>query len=187
MAVSIFKNTLLDLITTIPVDCKTYELHSPSVTACNFALEDGSKVTDHVILNPMILEIEFVLSNRDIPFGSVPASYGLRAALLYTLLLNNLKHRGLYTVLTRHQLYTNMCLIEMPSEHVGPYTGALTCRAKFQQIRKAKLSGVNIPQSQLEDDPAYKAASSINFGNVPTKTLTSDNKYYEPILTGEGI
>lgn len=187
MSVSIFKNTLLDLITTIPVDAKVYELHSPSVTPCTFALEDGSKVTDHVILNPMVLEIEFLLTNRDIPFGSVPMSYGLRAALLYTLLLRNLKNRGLYTILTRHQLYNNMCLIEMPSEHVAPYTGALTCRAKFQQIKKAKLSGVSIPQDQLDADAQFQAATAINYGNVPTKSFTSTSIFYNTIIKSAGI
>ena len=149
MSVSIFSNTLLDLIGLVPVDTKIYESHKPTATPSNFALEDGSKVTDHVILEPLVLEMEFILSNRDVPFGSVPASYGIRAALLYTLLFRQLESRGLYTVLTRHRLYRNMCLIELPAEHAAPFTGMLTCRAKFQQINKAKAAGVTVSQGQL--------------------------------------
>lgn len=186
MGVSIFSNTLLDLVGLVPVDTKITETHKPTATPSNFALENGAVVTDHVILNPLILEMEFILSNRDIPFGSVPASYGIRAALLYTLLFKQLQTRKLYTVLTRHRLYTDMCLIELPAEHAAPFTGMLTCRAKFQQIKKAKAAGVTVTQGQLAEGVDLQASSPTNFGLIQTIEPVNSS-FFDVFLESVGI
>lgn len=167
MGISIFSNTLLNLIGFVPVDTKLSESHSPTATVANFALEIGAQVSDHIIINPPIIEIEFLLTSRDVPFGTVAASYGLRAALLYNLLVAQLDGRKLYTVLTRHKLYTNMAFLELPAEHTGPFEGQLIGRAKMQQVSKASLANVTVPQSQLaKDDTDFQASSPTNFGTV---------------------
>ena len=173
MGVSIFSNTLLNLMGLVPVDTKLSESHSPTATVANFALEDGSKVSDHIIVNPPIIEIEFMLASQDVPFGLVAASYGLTAALKYNLLVRQLEKRTLYTILTRHKLYTNMAFLELPAEHTGPFQGQLVGRAKMQQINKAKLATVSVPQSQLEnDDTQFQASSPTNFGTLLLRTTS---------------
>lgn len=170
MGVSIFTNTLLNLIGVVPVDTKTYESHSPTATVANFALEKGAVVSDHIILNPFVLEIEFILGSQDLPFGGfgTGSAYGLRAALLYNLLVNQLEKRTLYTILTRHRLYTNMAFTELPAEHTGPFEGQLIARAKLQQISKASLANVDVSQDQLDSTSGvdFQAGTATSFGTL---------------------
>lgn len=187
MSISIFSNTLLNLVGFVPVDTKTRESHLATATTSNFALEDGSTVTDHVILNPLVLEVEFFLSSLDLPAFNVGSSYGLRSALLYNLLSFQLETRKLYTVLTRHKLYRNMCLIELAADHEGPFTGSLIGRAKFQQVIFAKLSGVEAPQETLSSDVSQQASTPTNYGTIPARDVGSGNSFYDQFIESLGL
>jgi len=187
MAVGIFKNTLLNLIAFIPVDAKLVEAHRPTATASSFALEDGAVITDHVIINPVTIEIEFLITNQDVPNTSIASSYGVRAIFLYQLLLDMLRKRELHTIVTRHNIYPNMCLIELPVDHSAPFTGSLSGKAKFQQVNKAKLFNVSINVDQLDASVAFQAASATSFGNTITQTLAVPGDFYNSILDSVGL
>lgn len=162
MAVGIFSGLLLGLITDVPVSAKFAEQHGITATPANFALENGSIVSDHIVLNPRTIEIPYEINNQDVP----GLSYGLKAAALYNILRFNLTNRGLYTIVTRHVLYLNMALIDAGAEHVAPAVGTIRGVAKFQQITLPAIENVQTPTSQLEQDGTqYKASSAIPGGS----------------------
>jgi len=172
MSIGIFSSALLGVIAGATVDAKPAEQHNLTATPANFAIEDGSTVTDHIVLNPATIEIPWVLSNQDTSFGTTGSSYGIRSATLYNVLRENLSSRTLYTVVTRHVLYQNMALVEIPADHTAPKQGTLEGTAKFQQINQPSLQNVKIPTSQLaQDGTQFKASSAIPAGTQILKDV----------------
>lgn len=187
MSTGIFKNTLLNLIAFIPIDAKLNEGHRPTVTPTSFALEDGAVVTDHAILNPDVLEIDFLITNQDVPHTSIASSYGIRSISLFQLFLAMIHKRSLHTIVTKHNIYPNMLLIEAPMDHSAPFSGSLTGKAKFQQISKARLFNVSITVDQLASDIAFQAANDTSFGNTATTTLDTASEFYNDLLSTVGL
>ncbi len=176
MSVGIFSDTLLNILTDVPVDTKFSEHHGITATPARFALENGATITDHIVLNPQTLEVPYILTNNDTPLNiSTPlgSSYGIRSATLYNILRNNLRNRTLYTIVTRHVLYQNMALIDSGADHVSPETGTIVGIAKFQQVNRGNIQNVQIPTSQTaQDGTQLKAASTVPVG---TQTLLDVN------------
>lgn len=55
--------------TVISLDCSVKETHSRTSTPTKFAVEDGSTISDHIVVDPFELEIEGVIS--DTPISTV--------------------------------------------------------------------------------------------------------------------
>lgn len=183
----IFGQTALNLIAFIPVDAKNAEVHLPSATASNHALENGTKITDHVFLNPTIVEIEFVVTSFDDPFGNISSSLGARSALTLNLLFNMLEKRQRHTIVTRQRLYSNMVLLKPEIRHEAPSTGTITGKVTFQQVNLANLSNVLVAIEQVSPDVAFAANTITNFGNVLTETLEETSDFFDPILDKLGF
>ena len=178
----IFTNTALNLIGFIPIDAKNAEVHLPSATASNHALENGTKITDHVFLNPSVIEIEFTVTSLDDPFGNLPSSLGIRSALTLNLLFNMLEKRQRHTIVTRQRLYSNMVLLKPEIRHESPSTGTITGKVTFQQVNLVNLANVTVPMEQVSPDMAYAANTITNYGNVLTEALNTDSTFYQPLL-----
>ena len=171
MAIGIFSGLLLGIITDIEVDAKFSEQHGMTATPATFALENGAVVSDHIVLNPVTLEIPYELNNQDLNIGglqlagNIGLSYGIKSAVLYNILRLNLTNRGLYTIVTRHVLYRNMALIDAGAEHVAPAVGTIRGTAKFQQMNLPAIQNVSVPQDILDQDGTqFKAASTLPAG-----------------------
>ncbi len=169
MAVSIFSGLKKSgpfggLIGIIPVDIKYEEHHKARAIATQFAVEDGSIVSDHVILLPKEVEISFAISNQD--FDGL--SYGIRAATINYLMQVTIENRELHTILTRHYLYTNMVLVDVDVKNKAPFTGTLKGYLKFKQILTPKLTTVKDDQSEVNPSDSFinaKVKSLINGGD----------------------
>jgi hypothetical protein len=168
VAIGIFSNQQLITIIDVPVDGRESELHTLTAEASKFALEDGSQVSDHIVINPAEIEIPYVLTNLDGEAGS----YGQRAATAYNEFRRKLNSRELYDVVTRHVLYENMALLETPAENTAPFSGRLFGSLKFQQINMANVASVEYPPSQFPNDGTRTSAmSEVQSGNQASSGL----------------
>jgi len=61
MSVGMFASSLFGFIAKIPVDARRTERHRLSATPSDFALEDNSVASDHIVLNPDSIEISFAI------------------------------------------------------------------------------------------------------------------------------
>ena len=116
----------------LPVSVKESESHAFSASPIDTAVETGVILTDHVIVNPVEVEVIFDMVNtRSLLsyFGS--ASTAFDAFEYFESLLNN---RELVTLVTEHKVYANMLCIDFTPSHVAPFKGALKCSARFRQI-----------------------------------------------------
>lgn len=187
MALGVFTQTALNLIAFIPVDSKNAEVHLPSATATTQALETGAPVNDHVILNPNVVEIDFEVSNIDVPFGGVASTLGVRAILTVQLLLKMHRDRELHLLVTRHNIYRNMVLLKPEITHRAPYSGAIVGKVTFQQMNFTSLANVTVPIEQLSADIRYIANSFSNFGPKITEPLENSPTIFEATLQRLGV
>lgn len=162
MATGIFVNEILGgVLIDVPIDARPSETHTLTATPARFVLEDGTIVSDHIVVNQAELTVEFELNNQDIS-GS---SYGLRSATLFQLLRLNLRSRLLFILVTRHNLYEDMALVSLVADHVSPDVGTLRGTAKFIQIPKPNTFTVDVPADQVvQDGSQLTASSSIDAG-----------------------
>lgn len=183
----IFGQTALNLIAFIPVDAKNQEVHLASATPTNQALENGTPLNDHLFLNPNDLEIEFEVSNVDVPFADVSGSLGVRAILVVQLFLKMHRDRDLHTIVTRHNIYRNMALIKLDMTHRRPYSGAIIGKATFKQYNFTALANVAVPIEQVADSVKFAANSFTNFGNKVTEPLENSGTIFDDIVSGLGF
>lgn len=179
MATGIFSGTLLGLISGVPVDVKLSEKHEMTATPADYALEDGSNVSDHVVLNPVELEIDYKINSIDAP----GLSYGIKSAVLYNILREKLKSRALLTLVTRHVLYRNMVCVGLPAQHTAPERGTLTGTAKFRQINLPNIQSVTVPTSQLKQDGTqFKAGTTVPNATQLLQNVDTSPNLLDPLL-----
>lgn len=148
----------------IPVTTRTQETYRLRAEVAINALEDGSKVADHIILNPIIIETSFVVSNMEFA--------GPSAILSQFIDLYN--SRNLSTLITEHQVLYDMALIEFDADNTAPDWGALECRCVFQQIKFYNFSRVQVSTNQLKDDAKGATTPSVqNTGVTATQSYTN--------------
>jgi hypothetical protein len=90
-------------------------------------VEDGSTISDHVILNP--IEIQLIVFTRR---GLEKSVYGQIATLF--------KANTLVTVQTRVDSFKNMLMVGMPHEETTEMTDVVAIVQKFEETRLVKLA-----------------------------------------------
>ena len=168
--VGIFKSDRPEIIG-VDVDLRISELHKAESTITNQPIEDGSVVSDHIILQPTTIEIIAEMSNFD---GNDSQSLGERATTAWDEFKRSLESRTLFDVVTHHELYTNMAMETLSGEHVAPHTGKMQIKIAFRSVDSTQLGIVEIPESQLSPDIAKAGSSQVDGGRqVP---LTPENQ-----------
>ena len=108
----------------VPVSARKQEVYQYRAEVTRYALESAEMASDHVILYPIEIELQFELGNW---YPGFP-KYSLN--LLETMW----KSRNLLTLVTQHKQLKNMVLREFRAENEAPVWGKLDCHAVFQQI-----------------------------------------------------
>lgn len=153
------------LIPDVPVDIKTGEYHSMSVSAPSRAVQAGSLRSDHLIRNLDELTVAWEISNVD-ELGS----RGQRAATIFNELRNQLGQRKTYEVLTKHYLYPSMVITNIDMENTGVYNGRLLGTISFREYKEVELATVRINTKQVNAGPTGStdktASSQVDQGRV---------------------
>lgn len=169
IGVGIFKAASPDIIG-IGVDLRLSEIHKAESTVTDQPIEDGSIVSDHIILQPETVEILAEMSNFD---GNDSQSVGERASTAWQDFKTQLKSRQLFDLVTYHELYEDMALVSLSGEHVSPYTGRMQLTLSFKKVDSTQLGFVAVPESILAGDVAKTASSEIEGG--PQVPVTEEN------------
>lgn len=158
--VGIFRADSPELIG-IGIDLRLSEIHKKESTITNQPIEDGSIVSDHIILQPDTVEIIAEMSNFD---SNDSQSVGERATTVWDEFKRAIQSRALFDVVTHHELYTNMAFETITGEHLSPHTGKLSLKATFRKIDSTQLGIVEVPESQLAGDVAKAGSSEVDGG-----------------------
>jgi hypothetical protein len=139
----------------IPVSTRQQESYQYRAEATKVAIEDGSPITDHVILEPLVVNIVCEVGN----WYPGWAEYSLN------LLEKMWKERQQLTLITAHKSIDNMVLVGLRAENEAPHWKRLRFELTFQEIPKIKVettqynSGNTTKADQTSGPDVSKSAS----------------------------
>ena len=129
-------------IAAIPVTIKKQEAYRFHADVTKYAMEDGSRVTDHVILDPLQIDVSFEVSN-------LYAESRLNPKYVFNLLTAAYKSRQAVQLATAHAILDNMVMTDLDIKNSVPEWMKLDCRASFTQLKYVKLELVDIDSSKV--------------------------------------
>jgi len=124
------------------------EEHTREARMTEQTVENGAIVSDHVILLPYKLNVEFEQTNA---FGGVQT-----AQQAYDGLMSLWKERSPFTVVTFHATYDSMIIEKMTAIHKSPNKGALKFNVTLKQVNKVAIDFVAAPNGKLSALAAAK-------------------------------
>ena len=113
----------------VPVSVRQQETYTFQSDISNHAIESGAALTDHVILQPVRVDLSFEVTNWEA--GQAEHSLNLLEELW--------RSRALIDLLTEHKKISDMVLINLQADNCVPNWGRLAYRASFQQIKFVTL------------------------------------------------
>lgn len=150
----------IDFLCGIPINVKTQEAYTFQAEVTKNPIESGAKTSDHVILNPIRVDISFEISNTS----------DMNQKFIFDLLTTMWRERKLTTLLTQHAQLENMVLSSLPIVNSVPHWGRLKCRATFEQIGLIQLEtrSDEIEKVSISDELGN---STINQSALPTTSV----------------
>lgn len=129
---------------TVPISTREQETYTYRADVTQHAVEQGSIYSDHVIIQPVRIDLSFGISNIDGTAGAFD-----RARYALELLDGIFRSRSPIELLTEHKRLPDMVMVSLQADNSVPEWGALRCRASFQQIRVATLEVAPYPDEQV--------------------------------------
>lgn len=138
-----FKNIELDAI--------LEETHEWKVDATSNPVEEGSPITDHIILNPDRIRVKGWVSDQSITLSNNifdAKKYGTQKKTEYAFetFREIMKAKGVLTVYTKNYTYTNMVLTDLTIPRKAADGESLEFIMDFLEIRKVATVIVDIPK-----------------------------------------
>jgi len=174
----------------IPVDAKLQESYSYQAEVTQFPIENGTPMSDHVIIKPLRVELTFEVANfragllKDAVKGEA-GKYALEQ--WFTQLLS----RQTVDLQTAHKLLKNMVCTSIQADNSAPLWGKLAFRASFVQITKVTYQNTIITtdmvqMSSKQTVPAGQTAGSPMQSGLPKKlTQASPKSLSVPAVGGK--
>lgn len=148
------------LVAGIEVSVLISEAHTLSAQPTKLALEAGTQVSDHIILDPYVVAVVFEVSN---------VGQGAMASKdVFESFKTMLEKRELFELTTEHYTYDNMALISLTPLHAAPYKGRLQCTATLQRINQIKLQTVGREERKLGKPTKKKGSAEVDVGTQKT-------------------
>lgn len=174
------------------VDARVTESHLWSARTTKTAVENAEVISDHVILDPPEITIDFDLNNLGLVGRITDAANILKqflesnsavilsttSSIELTAMIDLIQARQRVDVVTQHYLYKSMVLVEIDSDNVSPFSGRLRGFLRFQQVKPPSDDA----QSINNKDTAKRAApsKSANTAGVPpshSQTTTANGTF----------
>ena len=156
------------------------EGHTLTAQATKQALESGTQVTDHIILDPPSVTVNFEITNTSF--------WRMTAKGAFEKFKEMLEKRELFELITEHYTYDNMALVSFTADHAAPYKGRIQCTATFQRVNQVKLQTVGREEKKLapskSGSPSKTAAAEVNVGTQKTQPL-KEGSMMEKALFGK--
>lgn len=126
----------------IPVSTRTQEATSYKADVTQHAVESGAILSDHVILQPIRVELSFDVTNWDKNY--VKQAQELLERLFF--------ERTPIDLQTEHKQLPNMVMTDLQINNSAPQWGKLDCRASFQQLSFVTLETEAFPAKKVEHE-----------------------------------
>lgn len=162
-------NPLVD-VAGIPVNVITQEQYIYQADITTNPIESGAKLTDHVIINPLKVSINFEVVN----FPDMDQKY------VFGLFETMFKNRQTTTLLTKHKQLENMIMTGFQPTNSLPNWGGFRARAEFQQIGLVTVQTAKISRK----DASPNGASKKNVEKTATDSTKKGEAKKTPVPSG---
>lgn len=142
----------------VPVSTRLQEAYTYQADITQHAVESGAILSDHVILQPIRIDLSFEVSNWEDGHGE----YAL------DLLEGVWRSRTPIDLLTEHKQLPSMVMSSLQIDNSAPQWGKLNCRASFQQLQFVTLQTVKFPASKVA--PQEQTGGPDTSKSAETKT-----------------
>lgn len=170
-----FKNIELDAI--------LEETHEWKVEATSNPVEEGSPVSDHIIIHPDRIRVRGWVSNQGVTLSLNifdAKKYGTQKKTEYAFetFREMMKAKGVLTVYTKNRIYTNMVLTDLSIPRKPADGESLEFIMDFLEIRKVATVITDIPKGIGKGDKKAgtanqrKAEEGKDKGNKSAETVT---------------
>jgi hypothetical protein len=161
-------------INTIPLDVLESESPTYRNTVTQNPTEDGKKVSDNIIREPIELSLNCFISDFPIITGqTTDTSQGRRSLSSYFDLLVLRQNMTIFSIQTGLDLYENMAITNFKPTRNASNTNALEFQIDFQEVLKATAKEISVPREKIKSTPANakdQAQSTVNKGAKQTNT-----------------
>lgn len=136
---------------------------SESASVMSHPVEDGTTVTDHIVINPITVELSMIVASDD--YRSV-----------YESIKATFKKGTLLTVQTKSGTYRSMIISAMPHDEDPELFNALSIAVKLQEVKFAKfVTGGTV--NKVSKPKSAEHGSSVNSGKQqPTEDGNASKK-----------
>lgn len=148
-------------IDAIPVSVITQEVYQYQSDVTRHAVESNVNFSDHVIQNPLQIEMEFEVSNYD---GLGPQANFAKTALDRAVAV--WEGRQLFSLQTTHRLIQNVVCVSLRAVNEAPQWGKLGFHAVFQEVRLVTLQTSQYQTEQVQGAPV------VNSDPLPVASAT---------------
>jgi len=154
----------------IPITTRLQETYTYQAEVTRHAVESGSIMSDHVILQPVRIDLSFEVSNFA---GNGQAKKSLDDFVKLW------SSRKLFDLVTEHRIVKDCVCVAIQADNSVPEWGKLAFRALFQQSKFGSLEVTKYPASKVIGGDAAKSAES------PVAQGTQSPRVV-PVLEGKG-
>lgn len=145
------------------------EDHSKTAKVTEYAIEDGTPVSDHIELQPRELKFTALVSNFSIGAQAVSPGYN-RAAETWTALKLLMDDKRLVTITTVLERYADMAITSVSAPREGKTGDAIEFSVTAREVRVVKLRATTITGVVRPRTDAQKQASTkVDSGRKATE------------------
>lgn len=160
----------------IPVSTKQQETYTYTADVTMFPVESGAILSDHVILQPMRIDIVATITNWD---------DGQQASYSFELLEKMWRTREVVEVQTKHRLLKNMIITNLELSNDLPNWGALEINISFMQVDFVQIE--KIGGTADEDTKPTTATAGPNVSTSVSEPVNKGGQKLIPIETGSKL
>lgn len=146
----------------IEFDVVTSESHKAQSSATNHPIEDGSAISDHVMLDPATLDVTGIISRHPVMYGASMSQSPTRDADAYEALQTMHASRTPMTVTTSLGVYENMVMTSLEVSRDLSTATAIVARMSFIRVQIVEGESVELaaePQHRKTTDGGTQATT----------------------------
>jgi len=163
-AVTIFNTDGFAILQDLDAYITVSEAHTADNDVVDQVLENGSPMTDHIIIKPDYLELNFYVSNIDGPNSPL---VGETSRTIWQELKRMRNSRELLTILTQHEIYESMAIESLGATHEAPFRGQLKVTVKFKKVNLTNFNTGSYSKDLFE---------TVDTSAIKSTYLTSETK-----------
>ena len=157
----------------ILIDAFISEDHEQSGSITRYPVEEGSDISDHIILDPDKLTIQGIVGPKELTEGS---QFVNTTRSVFTDITNLRLSKTLVSVVTGLKVYENMFITNFSVPRTAQNGGSLLFNMSLEQSRIVSSQVVQIPKTQIAEDE-LQAQGRADIGKVTsgqTQAQTED-------------